>query len=242
MKMSAVAALALIGICACGTYSPRPSSVDSTSPATCASGLGGLLTASQIGSDFMQVGEGTSPVLGLWNNGDAAYPDFKSMSDRRFIWNGLTKGTGRTEVVQAWADLHYSGSPPIDFIPHSGRLFASYPSQVFMVAESRADFGATSDAEHWMSFQRQNNQPNSNPNTRNGIETIPAVQQVGDDTFEFQTTSGQSADLYTDVEARVGSIIYAVSLDSGPAYAASGDAASLVTRLCAQVQSTCGAP
>lgn len=206
----------------------------------CAVGTTGLLALGEMPSELTLEHEGTSPVLGLLGNGDNAYPDFKGRSQRDFIWTGLLSGTPRALVEKAWSDLHYSGTAPVTFIPAAGQLYVTYPTQLFHVAESTMDFGSVQAAQKWLSDQRQLNAPNSDPKVRAGVESNPATVQIGDDTFTYQVTHGASGDVFTDIEARVGSVILAVSIDGGPSYDGVGKGVGLVGNLHAKEHATCG--
>src|SRR5207245_1151665 len=124
----------------CGAVASSNGQARQQSGSGCVAPTNGLLTAAEVSPDLTQWTEGSGAALGLWNNGDTAYPNFKVSAARIFLWSGLYAGTPRALVTQAWANLHYSGTAPVSFIPKTGALFSTYPSQTFRVAEARLDF------------------------------------------------------------------------------------------------------
>lgn len=225
-----------LGLVACG-----PVETSNAQPAPdCVVQTTGLLALNEVPMDLKQQTEGTSPVLGLLGNGDSAYPGFIGRSQRDFLWTGLYDGTPRALVDQAWSDLHYGSTAPVGFIPSTGALFATYPGQVFRVAEATMDFGSVEMAQKWLVNQQSMNMPNNDPKTRNGVETNPPTVKLGDDTFAYQLTHGPSGDVFTDVQSRVGSIVYAISIDGGPSYDGVTSAVALNGSLHAKEHATCG--
>src|SRR4029077_1598175 len=140
--------LGCVLLAGCGPVASSQSSIP------CAAQTTGLLTAAEVSPNLTKRADNTSSTLGLWNNGDAAYPSFKGDAERILLWSGLYDGTPRSLVNQAWTDLHHSGVAPVDFIPNNGELFSAYPSQVFRVSEASLDFGTEGEAMQWMSAQR----------------------------------------------------------------------------------------
>ena len=133
----------------------------------------GLLTADEIATDMatQDPPPSTSTSLGLFGDGDNAYPGYVGNASASFYWTGLASTQAQSLIGQAWGGLNYSGTPPPgDFLPSAGGLFTTYPQQIFLVAEEVDDFGSVSNAEQWMSYQRQDNPPNSNPKFGNGVE------------------------------------------------------------------------
>jgi hypothetical protein len=190
---------------------------------------------------LVQISGGSSAVLGLLGHGDAAFTGFNGRAQKNFIWSGLSTGTPRQLVEQAWASLHYSGVAPLDFIPTDGPLFSDYPTQVFQIAEASLDFGSVQDAQKWLQSQRDLYRPNNDPNTRSGITLNPATARIGDDTFAYQLSHGPSGDLVTDIQSRVGHVVYGLSIDSGPQFTAVDHGVGLTTSLAAREHAVCGA-
>jgi hypothetical protein len=240
-------ALVIAGCGPVATQAAAAVPMPSPSPAVvaCAAQTGGLLTASEMAStltqapDLTQWNEGASPTLGLLGNGDANYQSFVGLSQRTFLWTGLYSGEPQELVSEAWSDLHYSGTVPVGFIPSSGALFASYPSSVFRIAEETEDFGTIAEAEKWMDVQRANNPSNTDPTSRNGVESDLTVPIVGDDTFAYQISNGPSGDVLTDIQARVGTVVVSVGIDSGPQVNATASASALLLSLMSKERSTC---
>jgi hypothetical protein len=222
-------------VAACGVVAPSSAQVGPD----CVTQPESLLSASDLPNGLSQSSEGRRPMLGLLGNGDSDYPNFRGRAQRNFLWVGLSNGAPRTLVNKAWSDLHYSGEAPSGFIPNDGPLFTDYPQQVFRISEASLDFGTVSEAQKWMDAQRVMNAPNSDPSTRNGIEGDLTTTPIGDESLAYQISHGSSGDLVTGIQARFGSIVYGVSFDSGPKFAADGIAVSLIKKLEAHVHGLC---
>lgn len=158
------------------------------------------------------------------------YPDYRGAASQYFYWTGLQSAEGSTASPSAFEPAAF---------PHSGSLYSQHPSQVIQIAEQVSDFGAVSDAQHWMTQQRLNNPPNDKPMYGNGVTTNPAMPVLGDDTFAYQIDVGApyqpgsytgplTGDVYTNLEVRQGSVIYAIAIDAAPQYPALSEAETLI--------------
>jgi hypothetical protein len=225
--------LTLVG---CGPVVPSRAQ----SGVSCSAQTTGLLTSADLPAGLTQISEGSSPTLGLWGHGNSAYPGFVGRSQRNFLWSGLSSDPARAYVQQAWADLHYEGQAPEGFIPKTGPLFTAFPTQIFQLSESSSDFGSVQNAQKWLSGQRFIYQPNNDPKTRSGVTAVLQVARIGDETFSYQLNNGPSGDLYTNVQARSGSVVWAISIDSGPQYSASPQSVGFITSLAAREHAKCG--
>lgn len=230
--------LCCLSVVGCGAV--VPSRAQSVAAAGCFAQPTGLLSAAELPNGLMQTAESSSPTLGLWDNGNSAYPGFVGRSQRDFLWSGLSSDPARAYVQQAWADLRYSGQAPAGFIPRTGPLFTAYPTQVFQVAEASNDFGTVQNAQKWLSGQRYIYRQNSDPKARSGVTAVLQVARIGDDTFSYQLSNGVSGDLYTNVQARSGSVIWAIAIDSGPQFNASPESEGLMASLAAHEHAACG--
>jgi hypothetical protein len=213
----------------------------------------GLLTAAQVGPQMATHNPppSTSTSLGLFGDGDSAYPGYVGRASGSFYWTGLASPQAETLTGQAWSGLNYSGTPPPgDFLPSGGDLYLAYPAQEFLVAEEVDDFGSATNTEQWMSYQRQDNPPNRDPKSGNGVESDPTIAPIGDDDFVYQldrgapTTSDDYSgnlvgDVYTDLEVRTGDLIFSVSLDASPGVDGVQAVVSLSQQLIAKENSSC---
>jgi len=233
---AAVLLLCCLTVVGCGAVVPSSAQAGPS----CFAQPTGLLTIDQLPTGLTQVSENTSPVLGLFGNGDAAYPGFVGLSQRTFLWSGLSGGTPRQFVQQAWADLHYTGNAPAGFIPKSGPLFVAYPSQILQIAEASMDFGNVQGAQKWLDSQRSLYRANNDPHTRAGVTVNLPTERIGDDTFAYQLSNGASGDLYTNIQARSGFVVYGIGIDSGPQYSVGPRVVGLMTSLTAREHAVCG--
>lgn len=254
-----VGLFAIIFVSACGRAGTTPSGVApalgsfATAPLCSVQTTTGLLTASEIAPQLavQNPPPSTSDSLGLFGNGDSAYPGYVGNASASFYWTGLASSEAQALTGEAWSGLKYSGTPPPgDFLPSSGGLYSAYPQQVFLVAEQVDNFGSVANATQWMTFQRQDNPANSNPKYGNGVESDPTVASLGDDTFVYQLDRGAPTaslnytgafvgDVYTDLEVRTGDLIYSISVDSSAGVDAVSTAISLVQQLMSKEASSC---
>jgi hypothetical protein len=212
-----------------------------------------MLTASQIAPQMavQNPPPSTSNSLGLFGNGDSAYPGYVGNASASFYWTGLASPNAQALIGQDWASRNYSGTPPPgDFLPSGGELYNAYPQRVFLVAEGVDNFGSVVNAEQWMRYQRHDNPQNMNPKFGNGVESDPTVAALGDDIFVYQLDRGAPTassdytgafvgDVYTDLEVRTGALIYSISLDASPGVDAVGQAVSLVQHLMSKEAANC---
>jgi hypothetical protein len=101
-----------------------------------------------------------------------------------------------------------------------------------------------------MAAQRESNQPNAIPDFGNGVERIAKPPALGDDTLLYQIDDGATDNsaphtgpyvghIYTSLEVRDGYLMFAVSLDSGPAAGAATLAVTIIRSLIAKERSVC---
>jgi hypothetical protein len=213
----------------------------------------GLLTASEIATQMavQNPPPSTSNSLGLFGNGDSAYPGYVGNASASFYWTGLASPNAQALIGQDWARRNYSGTPPPgDFLPSGGELYTAYPHRVFLVAEGVDNFGSVVNAEQWMRYQRQDNPQNTNPKFGNGVESDPTVAAMGDDIFVYQLDRGAPTasseytgvfvgDVYTDLEVRAGALIYSISVDASPGVDSVGQAVSLAQHLMSKEAASC---
>jgi hypothetical protein len=85
----------------------------------------------------------------------------------------------------------------------------------------------------------------------NGVERVQQTPHLGDDTLLYQIDDGAPyvstpytgpfvGHIYTDIQVRDGDVIYALSIDSGPAADPASLAISLARALIAKEHSVCG--
>lgn len=102
-----------------------------------------------------------------------------------------------------------------------------------------------------MASQRGSNRFNTVPDYGNGVERVGRVPAVGDDAFMYQIDDGAAYNsaphtgpyvghIYTDIQVRVGPLMFALSIDSGPAANPAALAVSLMRSLMAKERSVCG--
>lgn len=124
-------------------------------------------------------------------------------------------------------------------------------SSLSQLAEEVTDYGTVASAERWMLGQKASNRANDIPMYGNGVEAIPEIPAMGDDALLYQIDKGAPydagpytgpfvGDIYTDIQVRVGDVIYALSIDSDPDADPVGLAVSLVQQLMAKETATCG--
>jgi hypothetical protein len=124
-------------------------------------------------------------------------------------------------------------------------------NQVSQFAEEVTDYGTVATAERWMSGQEASNQPNDIAMYGNGVERVQQTPHLGDDTLLYQIDDGAPyvstpytgpfvGHIYTDIQVRDGDVIYALSIDSGPAADPASLAISLARALIAKEHSVCG--
>ena len=227
--------LSLVSVAACGA----PVSSANVQSIPCTAQAASLLAVSELPVGLTLWNENSSPNLGLLHNGDSAYKGFLGRAQRTFLWTGLYSGAPRDLVNRAWSALNYPGQAPVGFIPHAGALFTTYPGEIYRLSEASLSFGSVASAQQWMTDQRQENVPNSDPLTRNGIETNPATGALGDDTFAYTISSGPNSDVYTDIQARVGDVVYGVGIDGGPRLAGVSTSAGLMRSLLGKEHAVC---
>jgi hypothetical protein len=211
-----------------------------------------LLTAAEIPvrltPEFPAVSKAGGP--GLLDNGDAYYTGYVGDADAYFGWSGLLSGTPAAMVAGAYAASGNKAPLQLADLPEGGPLYTTYPHQIFQVAEATSDFGSVLTAKRWMASQRMEHPPEDIANYGSGVERSPTVPSMGDDTFIYQIDDGAPYNstpytgtyvghIYTDIEVRVGGVIFAVSVDSGPSIDAASFAASVVSHLIAKEQSAC---
>jgi len=128
---------------------------------------------------------------------------------------------------------------------------AAAPKRVSQLAEEVTDYGTVASADRWMLGQRASNRPNNIPMYGNGVEVTPTIPAMGDDALLYQIDKGAPyssipysgtfvGDIHTDIQVRAGDLIYALSIDSGPAANPATLAVSLVQRLIAKGRAVCG--
>lgn len=124
-------------------------------------------------------------------------------------------------------------------------------SSLSQFAEEVTDYGTVASAERWMLGQKTSNQPNDIPMYGNGVEVTPRLPAMGDDALLYQIDKGAPyyagpytgpfvGDIYTDIQVRVGDVIYALSINSDPDANPAALAVSLVQKLMAKEKATCG--
>lgn len=124
-------------------------------------------------------------------------------------------------------------------------------SSISQVAEEVTDYGTVASADRWMLGQKASNQPNDIPMYGNGVEVTPKIPLLGDDALLYQIDKGAPyhsgpytgpfvGDIYTDIQVRVGDVIYALSINSDPDAKSAALAVSLVRKLMAKETAACG--
>jgi hypothetical protein len=137
------------------------------------------------------------------------------------------------------ANQYFQGTPAVP------------PRQITQLAEEVTDYGTVASADRWMRGQRASNQPNDIPMNGNGVERTPRIPAMGDDALLYQIDKGARynsnpyagpfvGDVYTDIQVREGGVIYALSIDSGPAVNPATLAVSLVQKLMTKERAVCG--
>jgi hypothetical protein len=251
--------------CACGAadattpvqvaQSPA-SKASKVTDASCAIQTSGLLAADDLPPQMATQGPppSTSTTLGLLGNGDAAYPGYVGNASAAFFWKGLSSPSSEASVDQGWTAVNGSGEPtPGDFIPNGGPLYTENPAQVFLIAEEVSDFGSVANAQLWMSGQREVNQTNTDAKYGAGVESLPIAPQLGDDTFLFEVDKGAPTDsdsytgafvgdVYSDIQVRVGQLLYAISVDAAPGANGASITEGLVQQLMAKEAAACPSP
>jgi hypothetical protein len=199
--------------------------------------------------EFPAISQAGGP--GLLDNGDAAYLGYVGDADAYFQWTGLLSGPPATMVAQAYAASGNQAPLAPGDLPEGGPLYTTYPNDVYQIAEATSDFGSVANAEKWMTMQRQDHPAEDVQDYGSGVERIPPVAPMGDDTFIYQIDDGAPntstaftgayvGHIYTDIEVRTGDVIFAVSLDSGSSVDSASMADSIVRNLTAKEQSVCG--
>ena len=260
LVIMAVGCCVALGACHAASANPQAAHVAATErPAFNAPGLPcvlqtfTLLTAAEIPvrltPEFPAMSKAGGP--GLLGNGDASYPGYVGDANAYFAWSGLLSGTPAAMVASAYAASGNKAPLGPGDLPEGGPLYTRYPHQIFQVAEATSDFGSVLTAKRWMASQRLEHPAEDVANYGSGVERSPAVPSMGDDTFIYQIDDGAPYDstpftgpyvghVYTDVEVRVGGVIFAVSVDSGPSIDSASFAASVVSHLMANERSACG--
>jgi hypothetical protein len=127
---------------------------------------------------------------------------------------------------------------------------AAPANQVSQFAEEVTDYGTVATAERWMSGQEVSNKPNDIAMEGNGVERVQQTPALGDETLLYQIDDGAPYNsspftgpfvghVYTDIQVRDGDVIYALSIDSGPAADPASLAISLVRALIAKEHAVC---
>jgi hypothetical protein len=140
---------------------------------------------------------------------------------------------------------------PVQGVPAGGALYTTQPTQVFQLAEEIDDWGTVQNGERWMATQRQSNQFNTVADYGDGVERIPSVPPMGGDAFMYQIDDGAASNstphtgpyvghIFTDLEVRVGVLMFALSIDSGPDANPAQIAVSIMRSLMAKERSVCG--
>lgn len=164
--------------------------------------------------------------------GGPFYPGSIGRAAEYFQWTGFT-------------------SHPLQGVPANGALYVSHPTQVFQLAEEIDDWGTLANATQWMATQRESNTLNTIPDYGNGVERVVPVPSMGDDAFMYQIDDGAAYisaphtgpyvdHIYTGIEVRTGSLMFAVSIDSGPDANPAALGVSIMQRLMAKERAVCG--
>jgi hypothetical protein len=189
----------------------------------CAIQTDGLLTAAELPSNLTPEWPASSLVgpIGPYydlGGGGPVYPGSIGDANEYFQWSGFT-------------------SHPVSGIPSSGPIYTSHPTQVFQLAEEIDNWGTVDNAKRWIASQRLN--PGD------------MAPSLGDDTFMYHYDVGEGidsapyadlhpGDVYTNIEVRDGSIVFALSVDSGPEADPAALAVSIVRSLIAKERVVCG--
>jgi hypothetical protein len=163
--------------------------------------------------------------------GGPVYPGSVGNAGETFQWSGFMSG-------------------PIQGVPAGGLIYVTRPTQVFQLAEEIDDWGTLGNAERWMATQRESNQPNAIPDFGNGVERVATTPALGDDSLLYQIDDGATYNsaphtgpyvghIYTSLEVRDGHLMFAVSLDSGPAAGPATLAVTIIRSLIAKERSVC---
>jgi len=167
-----------------------------------------------------------------YDTGGAVYPGSIGDANEYLQWTGFS-------------------AHPIEGVPSGGTLYTTHPTQVFQLAEEIDDWGTVQNGERWMATQRQSNQFNTVPDYGDGVERIPAVPAMGGDAFMYQIDDGAAYNstphtgpfighIDTDIEVRVGVLMFALSIDSGPDADPAALAVSIMRSLMAKERTVCG--
>jgi hypothetical protein len=240
------------GIAVTGVPTPAPAVINAPN-LPCALQTDTLLTDTELPvamtPEFPAISQAGGP--GLLDNGDAAYLGYIGDADAYFEWTGLLSGIPASMVAQAYATSGNQAPFAPGDLPEGGPLYTTYPDDVYQIAEETSDFGSLGNADKWMSSQRQEHPAEDVADYGSGVERIPPVAPMGDDTFIYQIDDGAPNNstpfthayvghIFTDIEVRTGDVIFAVSLDSGPAVDSASMADSIVRNLMAKELSVCG--
>ena len=173
-------------------------------------------------------------VIGPYHDlsGGPVYPGSLGEVAEYFQWNGFP-------------------SHPVQDIPADGSLYIDDPTQVFQFAEEIDDWGTLVNADRWMATQHASNHANDMPDYGNGVERIPPVPHLGDDTFMYQIDDGAAygstphtgpfvGHIFTDLEVRDGDVMFALGLDTGPGADSETLAVSIMRDLIAKARAVCG--
>jgi hypothetical protein len=224
----------VIALGACGT-APDASGALDASRAPCVISIAALLTQSQLPSHMKPESPASTNLGVIGPYGDlTGKPDFPGSigeTNEYFQWTGVS-------------DAQLSEAPG------AGSTYVTDPTQVFQLAEEISDWGTLSNAERWMGGQRLSNQPNNIPDYGNGPERIPPVPAMGDDAFMYQIDDGAPyghtpqigpfvGHIYTDIEVRLGVVIFAISIDAGPDANPGALAVSTMQQMLANDQTVC---
>jgi hypothetical protein len=166
---------------------------------------------------------------------------------------GLLDGATDGSVGRAYEYFQSTGASTLfgQATALGGIPYTTHRSEISQLAEGIDEYGTVATAERWMNGQRASNQPNNIPMFGDGVERIPSVPSLGDDTFMYQIDEGAPYNatpylgayvghVYTNIEVRNGDLIFAVSIDSVAGDGAASLAISVARDLIAKEQSACG--
>lgn len=224
----------IVSLCACallGACGVTPGAVQRDGPTTkslpdvnlasrpCAIQTIGLLTQTQLPPNLTPVGPPSSEL------------------GPRALLDDATDGS----LGSAIAEFQATSSDSLNVPP---------ANQLSRFAEEVTDYGSTATADLWMRGQVASNRPNDIPMYGNGVERVITTPHLGDETLLYQIDDGAPYNshaflgpfvghIYTDIQVRDGDLIYALSIDSGPAANPASLAISLMRSLIAKERAVC---
>ena len=180
----------------------------------------------------------TTTSLPMIGNRANQYPGYVGASAAYYAWTGLYSGSGAS-----------AGGSPVN-VPSDAAFFQNHPSQVVQVAVQISDFGSATSADRWVTEQRIDWPPNDVANYGSGVTSNPSTPILGDDTFMYQVDKGAPYSsvpfsgpfvgrVYTNLEVRSASVVYALAIDSGPMVDGQALARRLMDQFLAREASTC---